>query len=325
MLRSLQIQRTAPISPAEKVNSTKTLFDMAFTKNTWLVQPLILAFLTLMVPCDDKQTGMLVLTAPVNHNKLNQNKAIEIVNTILGNAYQSNIKLTRQNQDFGLDTCMIIGYNDKKLREIPGRNKVIMKALHPEDGGLHEPYNRSMIPSADHKITTILQSDEFQQLLKTDATTSEGQDYVAQYFGVHKQWESTKQTITLRSYYELLCLVKQTIQSDYIWISFWDGMHRYAAIRMSLLCADITYNINNCYVPRTLTSHSFSTAQIKGYQNPHLEPEEIIQEFFDGTRTDTPLLKPELTITAYVSIMQVKEIEKIMEVTRTQSQYVSEN
>jgi hypothetical protein len=49
---------------------------MAFTKNTWLVQPLILAFLTPMVPCDYKQTGMLVLTAPVNHNKPNQNKAI---------------------------------------------------------------------------------------------------------------------------------------------------------------------------------------------------------------------------------------------------------
>ena len=67
-----------------------------------------------MVPCDDKQTGMLVLTAPVNHNKLNQNKAIQIVNTILGNAYQSKNKITRQNQDFGLDACIIIGYNDNK-------------------------------------------------------------------------------------------------------------------------------------------------------------------------------------------------------------------
>jgi hypothetical protein len=122
---------------------------MAFTVNTWLLQPSILAFLTPMVPRDDKQTGMLVLTAPVNHNKLNQNKAIQIVKTILGNAYQSNNKLTRQNQDFGLDACMIIGYNDKKLREIPGRNKVIMKALHPENGGLHEQNHRGMCPSAD--------------------------------------------------------------------------------------------------------------------------------------------------------------------------------
>ena len=66
MLRSLQIQRTAPISPAEKVNTSKTLFDMAFMKKTWLVQPSIIPFLTPMVPCDEKKTGMQVLTAPVN-------------------------------------------------------------------------------------------------------------------------------------------------------------------------------------------------------------------------------------------------------------------
>jgi hypothetical protein len=87
-------------------------------------------------------------------------------------------------------------------------------------------------------------------------------------------------------------------------------MHRHAAITMSLLCADITYNTNNCYIPKILTSRSFSTAQIKGYQNPHLEPEEIIQEIFDGTRTDAPLLKSELTITAYIPTMRVKEIDK---------------
>jgi hypothetical protein len=40
-----------------------------------------------------------------------------------------------------------------------------MKALHPEDGGLHEPYHRGMFPSADHRLTTILQSNDFQQLL----------------------------------------------------------------------------------------------------------------------------------------------------------------
>jgi hypothetical protein len=73
-----------------------------------------------------------------------------------------------------------------------------------------------------------------------------------------------------------------------------------------------------------LTSCLFSTAQIKRYQNPHLEPEEIIEEFFDGTRTDAPLLKSE-TITAYIPTIQVKKIDKVMEVTRTQSQYVSKN
>ncbi len=37
------------------------------------------------------------------------------------------------------------------------------------------------------------------------------------------------------------------------------------------------------------------------------------------------MFKTELTFTAYIPTLPVKEIDKIMEVTRTQSQYVSEN
>jgi hypothetical protein len=190
-------------------------------------------------------------------------------------------------------------YNDPKLREIPGRNKVHMKYLHPEDGQLHQRYQRGMFPSADHELQKVLQSEEFQPLLRTDSTTSDMQFSVAQYFGVHKQWESRKKTKTLNSYYKLLCLVKQTSQKDYIWISFWEGMHRQVAITLSLLCADITFDTNNSCIPKTSTSCSFSTAEIKGYQYSNIEPEEIIQKKLTGKRTNAQLLKSELTITAY--------------------------
>jgi hypothetical protein len=95
------------MSPVEKGTMSKTLFDKAFYKTTL---------------CDENKTGMLVMTAPVSHNKLNQNKAFQIVNTILENANQSKNKLTRQNQDFGLDACIIIGYDDDKIKEQPKRN-----------------------------------------------------------------------------------------------------------------------------------------------------------------------------------------------------------
>jgi hypothetical protein len=74
-----------------------------------------------------------------------------------------------------------------------------------------------------------------------------------------------------------------------------------------------------------LTNDSFSMGQIKGCADPHLQPEEIIQQIFDSTRTDAPLLKSELTITAYIPTMRVKDINRIMEVIQTQSQYVSDN
>jgi hypothetical protein len=78
------------------------------------------------------QHGLLVMTAPVNHNKLNQSKTIQIVHTILGNAYQDEQEVTIANQDFDNDACIIVGYHDK-LKTQPGKNRDVMKDLHPND------------------------------------------------------------------------------------------------------------------------------------------------------------------------------------------------
>ncbi len=72
------------------------------------------------------------MTAPVNHNKLNQSNMIQIVHTILGNAYQDEQEKTIANQDFRNDACIIVGYYDK-LKTQPGKNRVIMKDLHPNN------------------------------------------------------------------------------------------------------------------------------------------------------------------------------------------------
>jgi hypothetical protein len=92
-INKLIVQPAASISPRQIVNQSKTLFDMVFQKEHWLVYPSIIPFLTPMDVCEARveeetvQHGLLVMTAPVNHNKLNQSKTIQIVHTILGNAY----------------------------------------------------------------------------------------------------------------------------------------------------------------------------------------------------------------------------------------------
>jgi hypothetical protein len=73
-------------------------------------------------------------------------------------------------------------------------------------------------------------------------------------FKVEQEWETKKQTNTLQAYFELLCQVKQASMEDIIWISFWEGMHRHAAIIMCLLSANITYDFNNCFIPKTLST-----------------------------------------------------------------------
>jgi hypothetical protein len=100
---TLIIQTAASISLRQKVNRSKTLFNMAFQKEQWLVHPSIIPFLTPMdvrearVEEETVQHGLLVMTAPVNHNKLNQSKTIQIVHTILGNAYQDEQEVTIAN------------------------------------------------------------------------------------------------------------------------------------------------------------------------------------------------------------------------------------
>ncbi len=62
-----------------------------------------------------------------------------------------------------------------------------MKVLHPEQTELNQIVYRDMFPEDITQLTTRLQSEQFQQLLKTDATTFNGQDFVAEYFKVSEQ------------------------------------------------------------------------------------------------------------------------------------------
>jgi hypothetical protein len=102
-------------------------------------------------------------------------------------------------------------------------------------------------------------------------------------------------------------------------------MHRYVAITLSLLCADITYDSTNCYIYRTLTTKSTKRGDIKGFANPKVPPRKLIQDIFDGKRSNAPLLKSDITITAYIPTTVVKDIDTIMEVTRGQIQCDSDN
>ena len=85
-------------------------------------------------------------------------------------------------------------------------------------------------------ITPIEQdfaSEDFKEILTTDATMEEGENKVAEYFKVEKDWENLvekwtrdNQNITgVKRYYELLFLVKSKSKHDRVWISFCEGMH----------------------------------------------------------------------------------------------------
>jgi hypothetical protein len=81
---------------------------------------------------ESDEKGLLIMTAPVNHNKLSQGKVIQLVHIILSNAYQDENGWTKANQDFRNDACIIVGCIDRLVPQ-PSRNKVNMKDLHPNN------------------------------------------------------------------------------------------------------------------------------------------------------------------------------------------------
>ncbi len=67
-----------------------------------------------------------------------------------------------------------------------------IKVPHPEQTELNRLVYRGTFLEDVTQLTTCLQSEQFQQLLKTDATTFNGQEYVAEYFKVSEQWKNNK-------------------------------------------------------------------------------------------------------------------------------------
>jgi hypothetical protein len=80
---------------------------------------------------------------------------------------------------------------------------------------------RQLFPK-DEPLHDIIKSDEFQRLLGTDTTTEEGQDYIAEYYEVQKDWKALKKqgkekgTIadTASAYYYLIKTVKCESKKD---------------------------------------------------------------------------------------------------------------
>jgi hypothetical protein len=87
---------------------------------------------------------------------------------------------------------------------------------------------RQLLPK-DKTLHNTIKSIEFQRLLGTDATTEEGQDYIAEYYNVATNWEELKKqggekgTIAdaAFAYYYLLKTVKCESKKDNIWMTFY--------------------------------------------------------------------------------------------------------
>jgi hypothetical protein len=67
--------------------------------------------------------------------------------------------------------------------------------------------------------------------------TEDGLIAEAKYYGVNDEWKNTTpgHPFSIKHYYNLLLMVKKLSTKDHIWMSFYEGLYRHAALMMCLL------------------------------------------------------------------------------------------
>ena len=146
---------------------------------------------------------------------------------------------------------------------------------------LDESVKRGLV-AITTSLEKMLKSEEFQELLKSDPTTEEGEIQVADFFRVQGEWgcllekwhEENIIVTGFQRFYELLFLVKSQSKYDQVWFSFFKGMHRHAAILTGTLCSKINH-LTNELEPGLLTLDDFMNEGIvKSFSNPGVTVEE---------------------------------------------------
>ena len=228
--------------------------------------------------------------AQVNHNAVDNMKTLHITHTALGNPFHDPFYEVTQLSNFGTDACIFIGFDTKviyrfklfvfyfitltifqsiivKAEKIDKGNQLHLKQLNPLTSD--KTIITSLFPDADGiDLMSIIGSTEFVDLLKCDATTSDGRAAVAAYFNVNEAWDNEDHNCDfVDDYYNLLYLVKTKSTKDHIYISFVEGLHRHTAIITSLLCTKFDHS-NNTLVPGSLTVKHFEEAKIPHFKTP---------------------------------------------------------
>ncbi len=77
-----------------------------------------------------------------------------------------------------------------------------------------------------------------------------------------------------KRYHELLFLVKSSSTVDHVWFSFFEGMHRHAAIVAGLVCSKFDHTTNELF-PGSLTLNNFrNEGSVKNFKVPGTTVEE---------------------------------------------------
>ncbi len=156
---------------------------------------------------------------------------------------------------------------------------------------------RAFFPK-DDTLFNIMRSGEFKKLLATDASTNEGQDFIAAYYGIDN-WvqlqEKGEEDGLIKdqadSYFYLLKSVTAKSNTDNIWISFYEGLHCHVALLITLLSA-VFNPTKNVFEHKSLTASYFREQHLLHYKEDTKTPYKRLQDIFFKKINAPMLTKP---------------------------------
>ena len=172
-------------------------------------------------------------------------------------------------------------------------------------------------------------SEAFVEILKTNAMTKDGLDAIATYFDLLEAWNAieTEEDFNIEHYYDLLLMVKKS-KKDKIWMSFYEGLHRHAALMMCLLCSKFDLVTNEVKYGSLSADYIKKKISIKDFKTPDIRPIDRLNEIFIDETVKAPMLTTLVTIKAFVpksGIPDIKlgDLDSLLKASRTYSENIS--
>ena len=217
-------------------------------------------------------------------------------------------------------------------------NLISLMRLNPVTAG-DESVERGLYPFTKN-TADLLTGDEFKDILLTDATTEEGELAVLSHFQVDSghwqelldKWQEKHNTplVGFQRYYELLYHVKSNSRNDHIWFSFFEGMHRHAAIVAGLVCSKFNYSTNELH-PGSLTLDDFKKEGVlKSFKDPDITVAAHLNKIVTK-QIDAQMFQDDFNLTAYIptklrdnTVDAInKEAGKLIDAARMYSEWIS--
>jgi hypothetical protein len=219
--------------------------------------------------------------------------------------------------------CFVL---DKQVTE----NEIILQPMNPQQRSMtDDTITKNYFPSNSDK-NKIYSSTKFKEFLTTNAMTEDGLIEIATFYDVKDQWSNatSRQSFTINHYYEHLLMVKQSSTKDNIWMSFYEGLHRHAALMMCLLCFKIDLVSNKVNHGSPAADYFKMKFTIKEFKEPDKSPFLQLQGIFIDKKIKAPMLTTLVKIKAFVPRLAVENIkygdlDLLLKASRTYSENIS--